>query len=121
MLDGCKEFLELLNFEYIENDMTCDELDPTERIERYYELVNDKGTIVYLCHQDTVYIHSGLGLGFYSAYKEVDEDNQCYGYEVKIRDSYHLQCLLAGLMFKPPVDGLEHTQQDYIFTTKENN
>lgn len=118
MIEGCKELLELLNFEYIENDMTCDELDAVECIERYYELSTDKGTIVYLCHQDTVYIDSGLGRGFYSAYKEVSEDNQYYGYEVKIRDSYHLESLLAGLMFKPPKDLFEDKQHDekYLFS-----
>lgn len=117
MRNEYKKLLEFFNFKYVEEDFSFDEVP---RIEKYYELINDNGVIVFICSQSTLYIHSGLGRGFYSAYEEVYEDNQCYGYEIKITSELHLQNVLVGLLIQPPTNTLQNYKgvATHIFESK---
>lgn len=59
------------------------------------------GVIEFDVFSNTLYIWSGMGLGSYtdSSERDLNFDNQCYGFEVVIVDKGQLLMLLRGLYF----------------------
>jgi len=67
---------------HLEANWEKNDLDFGEDYKRYdFSLTRENGHMEYHPNSKTLYIWSGLGL------------SDCYGYEVKIRDLKHLQCL----------------------------
>ena len=56
------------------------------------------GCVEYLPWTKQLYIWSGLGMGYYSSCKVVEDDNGCYGFEVNIENLDQLKAILAVLI-----------------------
>ena len=65
-----------------------------------YTLSGENGTVQFNPNSGKLYIWSGMGLGSYHCgEEEPEEDNVCYGFEVKINGGCHLETLLQCLGF----------------------
>lgn len=116
-----KEKENILRMFDFEEDMLDMSYEGYKRVDHSFKLTTEKGQIEYIVSTDTLYIWSGMGLGYYSAdinIDNIDEDNQQYGYEIKIQDEVHLQHVLVALLYAPPKDTLDCAISDKTYMFK---